>query len=419
MYIRYLEAIVQDLIQEFRIIYITGPRQAGKTTMVRSIAEKNQCRYLTLDDQSTLAAIRHDPHGYIRSLGEEIFIIDEFQYAPEMIPAIKEASDLSTRSTCKFILTGSADIFRSAKTQEALPGHMARLELYPLSMSELTNQPQNIIDVLLERDIKTYTINTITREQIAKFILLGGYPEPQTKTPRGKSIWYKSYIEGRFYKDFESLYVARGDYHSKIKALTPYLAGLCGNLLKYSNVGNDLGLNDKVIKTYIEILDLMFIVRRLPAYLKNVSKTLTTIPKLHFIDTGLACHLLGLKSEAQILKSQFYGGLLENLLFMEICKQATWADEDVTLHHFRDNRKNEVDLVLEQTNGEIIGIEVKASASVNLRDFKGLSVLAEYAGKKFKQGYLFYTGNHVLPFRYNEFVFQALPISLIIGEVNQ
>ena len=166
----------------------------------------------------------------------------------------------------------------------------------------------------------------------------------------------------------------------------------------------------------VEILDLMFIVRRVPAYLKNRAKRLAVrMPKLHYIDTGLACHLLGISTEEQLLQSQYYGGLLESLVYMECCKQGSWAQEEVGMYHFRDNRQQEVDIVLERSNGKIIGIEVKASASVKSQDFKGLSALAEFSGDTFEQGILFYTGQEILPFKQGELTFYALPIGLFLG----
>jgi predicted AAA+ superfamily ATPase len=417
MYSRSLLPIIEDLLSEFRIVYLTGPRQAGKTTLARSVAGKLGMGYITLDDQATLASVTSDPHGFIRSLGEKRVVLDEFQYAPALIPAIKEASDkLESHQKGKFLLTGSADIFRSAKTQEALPGHMARLELLPLSLAELNAQPMNLIDHLVEGNFPAMTTPFISREEVAGLILNGGYPEVQGKSPRAKQIWYKSYMEGRLYKDFETLYAARGDYHSRLQALAPYLAGLSGNLLKYANIANDLELDDRLSKSYIEILELMFIVRRTPAYLKNRAKRLSTrMPKLHFVDTGLACHLLGLRNAEQLLRSQYYGGLLESLIYTECCKHAAWAMEEVDLYHFRDKRKQKVDIVLERGNSKIIGIEVKASASVNQKDFKGLATLADFAGNSFEQGVLIYTGQEVLPFRYEQQTFYALPLSMILG----
>ena len=417
MYQRNLQASILALLEEFRIVYLTGPRQAGKTTLARAIADDLGMGYITLDDQATLASVESDPHGFIRSLGSRRVVIDEFQYAPALIPAIKEASDqLGPTEKSKFLLTGSADIFRSARTQEALPGHMARLELLPLSITEIDGQPLNLLDLLLTGDFSTAVSVHPSREDIAHLILRGGYPEVQGKSPRARQIWYRSYMEGRLYKDFESLYAARGDYYSRLQALAPYLAGLSGNLLKYSNIANDLELDDRLSKSYIEILELMFIVRRVPAYIKNRAKRLATrMPKLHYVDTGLACHLLGLRTEEHILKSQHYGGLLESLIYMELSKHATWSQEEVDFYHFRDKRKREVDIVLKRGNSKIIGVEVKASASVNAGDFKGLKTLAEFSGNAFERGILFYNGREVLPFRLGEMEFYAVPIGVLLG----
>lgn len=410
-----------EMLAEFRILYLTGPRQAGKTTVARSVARQLDMDYITLDNKTLLASVLSDPQGFIQSLGDRKAVLDEFQYAPDLISAIKEVSDtLPSDQKGKFLLTGSVDIFRSAQVQEALPGHMARLELYPLSLSELTSEltakSLNVIDYLLVGDFQAQSLPFISREQLASAILAGGYPEIQNKSPRVKQMWFKSYMEGRLFKDFETLYAARGDYHSKLQALMPYLAGISGNLLKYANVANDLELDDKLVKAYIEILELMFILRRVPAWLKNRGKRQTSrMPKIHFIDTGLACHLLGLRDGRQLLNSQYYGGLLENLLYMECYKQAGWAQEEVTLYNFRDKQKNEVDIVLERPNTNIIGIEVKASSSVKIQDFKGLAKLAEFAGEKFERGVLFYSGEKILPFRQGNLTFYALPVSLLFG----
>jgi len=189
-------------------------------------------------------------------------------------------------------------------------------------------------------------------------------------------------------------------------------------LLKYASIANDLGLDDKLVKSYIEILELMFIVKRLPAYVKNAAKrTVIGMPKVQFVDTGLACYLLGLRRVESLLHSQFYDSLLETYLFMECCKHMTWAEEDVRLYHFRDKQKNEVDLVIEKGDSRIIGIEVKASATVSVNDFEGLIKLANYAGQHFEQGIMFYTGNEVLPFNLQARQFHAIPLSMVVNDV--
>lgn len=416
MFERKLTPIVIELLKEFRIVYLTGPRQAGKTTLTKSISPDYGFEYISFDNQNILQSAQNDPIGFIDSFKNKKLILDEFQYIPELIPAIKQASDnLPTNEKGKFLLTGSADIFRSGKTQEALPGHMARLELYPLSLSEKFNTQHNIIDLLCNQDFNIHQLENLNHQKLADLILQGGYPEVQDKSARGKQIWYGSYIEGHLFKDFETLYAARGDYRSKLKSLVPYLAGLAGNLIKYSNISNDLSQEDKLIKAYIEILELMFIIKIVPAYLKNKAKRqATTMPKLQMIDTGLACNLLGIKSENQLITSQYFGGLLENLIFMEFLKQNSWSNEQVELFHFRDNYKNEVDIVLERDNNQIIGIEIKASATIKQQDFHGLLKLAEFNPAKFQYGIVFYSGKEILPFSQNNIQLYALPIDLFL-----
>ena len=394
---------------------MAGPRQAGKTTLAQLISRDTGMEYLTLDDQATRAAAQSDPQGFVRSLGRKRVVLDEFQYVPELIPAIKEASDqLAPHEKGKFLLTGSADIFRSARTQESLPGHMARLDLLPLSVAELSGQPRNLVDFLCAGEFTNVRSADATREDLANLVLRGGFPEVQSKGRRGKQAWFRSYLEGRLYKDFEALHAARGDYLSKLRALAPWLAGVSGNLLKYSSIANDLQLDDRLSKRYVEILELMYIVRRVPAWRKGRAKRLATrMPKLHFVDTGLACHLLGLRNERQLLGSQHYGGLLESLIHMECCKQAAWAEEEVSLWHFRDSRKREVDIVLERGDSRIIGMEVKASATLRPEDFRGLAALAEFAGDTFERGVLFYGGRDALPFSFGGRRFQALPLGML------
>ena len=303
MYSRKSTQIISELLNDFRIVYLTGPRQAGKTTLVKETTRRSDMIYISLDDSALLTSAQVDPHGFIRSFGSKNVVIDEFQYTPDLIPAIKGVSDnLNPGQTGKFLLTGSTDIFRSAKTQEALPGHMARVELYPLSLSEIFESPLNIIDYILTGKFSSTASLFRTREEYAGLIISGGYPEVQKKSERAKQVWFRSYMAGRLYKDFENLYAARGDYYSKIQTLIPYLAGISSNLLKYGSVSNDLEMDEKTIKSYIEILNLMFIVGRLPAYSKNRSKRLVRMPKLQFIDTGLACHLLGLRTPEQTIK---------------------------------------------------------------------------------------------------------------------
>ncbi|KHD04906.1 ATPase AAA [Candidatus Thiomargarita nelsonii] len=416
MYPRYSKTLLKELLDEFRILYLTGPRQAGKTTLALQIADDLGMQYVSLDEPTVLASAQSDPHGFIDSFMDQPVVLDEFQSVPELITAIKLASDqLQPDERGRFFLTGSADIFSSAKTQEGLPGHLARIELYPLSVTEIAGNHFNLIDFLLADSLSVPdNLPRVNREQFAQTLINGGYPELQSKSPRARQIWFQSYIQGRLFKDFESIYTAKGDYHTKLKTLIPYLAGLSGNLLKYASIANDLALNDKVVKSYIEALEWMFIVKRIYPFVKNRAKRQTIgMPKLHTVDTGLACHLLGLKKPQQLLTSTFYGGLLESFVVMECFKHLAWAEESMNIYHFRDVKKNEVDIILEQADGYLIGIEVKASSTVRESDFKGLRKLAEWVGGRLKYGLVFYTGSRLLPFSGENKRYYAMPLSVL------
>lgn len=409
---RHLKERLTELLGDFRIVYLTGPRQAGKSTIAREIAKENGMGYYTLDDAALFASAKSDPQGLLASLPKPL-VLDEFQQAPELVGAIKMASDAAAGRNGIFLLTGSSDIFRSAKVQEALPGHMARVELYPLSQMEIRAGNRNIIDWLIQGRFAPSVSKGLDRLALGELLITGGYPEAIGKSPRSRSAWFASYVEGRLFKDFEAMHQAKGDYHTKLSALVRTLAGMTGNLVKYANIANDLNQDDKTVKRYMEILELMFIIRRLDPYVRNTAKrAVVGMPKLHFIDTGLACHLLGLKKTETLHTSQFFGGLVENFVFGELLKHATWSEEEVRFHHFRDTSRHELDLVMELSDGRAVGIEVKAAMGLKTEDFSGLSAFADYAGERFVHGVLFYSGDKILPFRVDGKVFHAVPISL-------
>ena len=414
MYIeRHLKGRLTELLGDFRIVYLTGPRQAGKSTIARAVAREIGLEYFTLDDAGLLASARSDPQGLLTALPRPM-VLDEFQQAPELVSAIKMVSDAAAGQKGIFLLTGSTDVFRSARVQEALPGHMARVELYPLSWMELQAGGRNIIDQLIQGEFEPVMSPALDRAALAEMIIQGGYPEAVSKSPRSRSVWFTSYVEGRLLKDFELMHQAKGNYHARLSALVRVLAGMTGSLLKYAGIAGDLGQDDKTVKRYMEILELMFIIRRLTPYVRNAAKRpVVGMPKLHFIDTGLACHLLGLKKAQPTHTSKHFGGLVENFVCCELLKHAAWAEEEVSFHHFRDIKGHELDLVIELDDGRTVGVEVKASMSVKAADFRGLSLFADYAGARFSHGVLFYSGDKILPFKIDDKLFHALPISML------
>lgn len=411
---RHVKARLVELLDDFRIIYLTGPRQSGKTTLVKEIAAGMGMGYYTLDDAALAASAESDPQGMLAALPKPL-VLDEFQMVPNLVGAIKMISDAADGQKGIFLLTGSSDVFRSARVQEALPGHMARLELYPLSRTERREENLNAVDWLVQGNFEHPRLIPLDRKMLGDILIEGGYPEAITMSPRSRSIWFASYVEGRLMKDFETMHQVKGDYHTKLSALVRYLAGMTGNLIKYANIANDISQDDKTVKRYMEILELMFIIRSLHPYVRNSAKrSVVGMPKLHFIDTGLACHLLGLKQADTLHLSQFFGGLVENFVYCELLKHAAWSDEDVVFYHFRDTSRHEIDLVIERSDGAVMGVEIKASMTIKPKDFSGLTAFAEYAGEKFLRGVLYYSGDKVLPFRIDNRIFHALPISSLL-----
>ena len=418
LYRRHIKSRIVELLQDFRIVYLTGPRQAGKSTLVREIAKELRMDYYTLDDAALQASARSDPQGLLAYLKTPL-VLDEFQMVPALIGAIKMISDTADGKKGLFLLTGSSDIFRSAQVQETLPGHLARVELYPLSHSERHDNHFDLVDRLLSGTFGTFddvSMKPLNRLALGQLLIAGGYPEAITKSPRSQSTWFTSYVEGRLLKDFETMHQAKGDYHGKLSALVRSLAGMTGNLVKYANIANDLSQDDKTVKKYMEMLELMFIIRRLHPYVRNSAKrTVVGMPKLHFIDTGLACHLLGLKHAESLHDTPFFGGLVENFVYCELLKHATWSSEEVNFFHFRDTARHELDLVMERSDGKVVGVEVKASMTVKPEDFSGISSFADYAKGRFLHGILFYSGDKVLPFRIDGATCHAVPISALLG----
>lgn len=415
MYPRFAAGRISELLKEFRIVYLTGPRQAGKTTLVKSVAQKSGLAYHTLDDTALLAAARSDPQGLLAALPAPM-VIDEFQMAPELIRAVKQASDnAGPEEKGLFLLTGSADIFKSAKTQESLPGHMARIELLPLSQGEIHRDRSVLLDWLFDQTLTARPDGrALDRAMLSDTLIRGGYPEIQLKSPRARSTWFSSYISGRLFKDFNMMYEAKGDYYSKLDSMTRYLAGLSGNLVKYSAIAGALQQDDKTLKRYMETLELMFIIYRLGPYVRSASKRgVVGMPKLHFLDTGLACHLLGQKKPETLFTSHHYGALLETLVITECLKQSTWSEDEYRFWHFRDRTGNEVDIVVENSAGEIVGVEVKASTTITQKDFRGLTHLADYAAERMCRGVVFYSGAHLLPIAVAGTTYYAVPLSYL------
>ncbi len=419
MYIdRSITPVVYELLQDFRIVSINGPRQSGKTTLSREIAQTLGMDYYTFDNEATRVTAVHNPIPFIEQLSKKPSVIDEIQMVPEIISALKLSVD-AHNTPGMFLLTGSADLFKMSAIRESLAGRMVSVALYPFSCFELQGCTKNVIDMLFSEEIRSFAYRKTDYEEIVKQICTGGFPPVQGKSERSQEGWFESYVEARIEKDLSLVKKISRENRSEINKLLRILASITSNLLKYNSLAKHLSIKDMTVKSDIEILEALFLVKRVNPYFTNRGKREVKAPKIHFIDTGLAAHLVDTDVHTLITKDrEMLGNLIENFVYAELLKHTTYANKSTKIYHYRD-AAHEVDLVLEQKSGRIVGIEVKSSSIIKTDYVKGLVRLAQNAKENFAAGYVFYGGDEILPVSKEGYTFWCIPLSALCGEVPQ
>ncbi len=394
---RNITRAIKEALSDTPVVALVGARQTGKTTLVRQLStgatEKKSSRYFTLDDAATLAAVTADPASFVRQL-DGLLIIDEVQRAPELLPALKVEIDRDRRPG-RCLLTGSANVLLLPKVSESLAGRMEVLRLHPFSQGELAEHRDCLIDRLLSDSFKPEAIPRDEVIQLPQRVLVGGFPEAiQRQTSSRRDAWFASYVSTILYRDVRDLANVEG--LTQMPRLLALLAARSASLLNKAELSRATGLAYTTLDRYLALLEMTFLLDPLPPWSINTSKRLVRSPKTFLNDSGLAAHLVGFGSEQWQANSQYRGGLVETFVVSELRKQASWSQSAVSLFHFRSHRQ-EVDVVLEDRAGSIVGIEVKAGASLGRRDTAGLRALAEIAGDQFVRGVVLYGGEETLP----------------------
>ncbi|MEA1892073.1 MAG: ATP-binding protein [Campylobacterota bacterium] len=410
---RTIKPYIIELLEAFRIVIISGPRQSGKTTLAKEIAKELDFQYYTMDDDTVLNAAKDDPATFVKQLSKKPAVIDEIQMATELVKSLKITVD-EVNKNGMFLLTGSADLFNMGKITESLAGRMIGVNLYPFSQYEINNIDKNFIDILFSSKAKDLTVNVIDVSEQVRVITKGGFPDVYNKSIRLSDDWFDSYIKARIEKDLSLIKRISFENKSEIFKLLSMLAHINANLLKYHSLAQNLSIKDMTVKSDIEILEALFLVKRVNPYFTNRGKREVKTPKIHFLDTGLASHLLGVDADGLIIKHREYlGDLVENFIYTELLKHTTYSNKKTQIYHYRDGN-SEVDFVLEQKDSSIVGIEVKSSTKIDSSELKGLVKLAKNSGDLFLGGYIFYMGEHILPISKDGYIFTILPISLLI-----
>jgi predicted AAA+ superfamily ATPase len=392
MYKRFVERRTEEALSDTPVVLIVGPRRAGKTTLVRKMGETGRT-YITLDDQTTLDAAQSDPVGFIRGLDQAI--IDEIQRAPDLLLAIKKTVDEDYRPG-RFLLTGSANVLTLPRVADSLAGRMETIQMLPLARAEVTGKTPRFLERLFDGKLKGDQA-AIVGDDLVKLVLVGGFPEAISReSERRRQDWARSYLTSVLTRDLRD--IADIEKLTELPKFVRLLAEHSGQLVNYSQFGGSINVSHKTGQRYVALLEQVFLVATLQPWYTNALKRIAKTPKLHFLDSGLLATTRGLSFERVKANRGEFGALLESFVFSEVLKLMTGSDLRLTPYHFRDQQMHEVDVVLERDDGMIVGIEVKAAATVKSSDFAGLRTLAEACKDQFAFGVVLYDSADLIPF---------------------
>jgi len=392
MRVRHLQVPLERALADTPVVLVNGARQVGKTTLVKRIGGR---RYVNLDDATVLAAARSDPAGFLDGFPGPL-ILDEVQKAPELFPAIKAAVDRKRRAG-RFLLTGSSDVLSLPRLSESLAGRMEVLGLRPFSQGELEGKREGFVDALFARHLASPPVGGLSRRELVDRVARGGYPEAQRRrSSTRRSAWFGAYLTAIVQRDVRDLANIEG--LSALPRLLGLLAARSTGTLNVADLSRGAALPQSTLKRYLGLLSATFLVDMVTPWSGNLGKRLVRSPKVSLSDTGLICSLLGLGAPRLAKEPSLFGPLLETFVMLELRKQTAWSRIRPGLFHFRTHTGQEVDLVLEDPAGRLVGIEVKAGATVRAEDFGGLRVLQGAVGNRFARGVVLYTGTESVSF---------------------
>lgn len=384
---RTLEARILESLQFFPVVYINGPRQAGKTTLARELLNF-PARFITFDDTLERAAAMRNPYTYIKESGTPL-IIDEVQMVPELFLPLKKLVDeqrgaaLSGEGTANgnYLLTGSANLLAIPELAHAMVGRMATLTLLPLSVAEIQMQTSHFLERCFAKDFSGIKPDDI---RLTDAMTQATYPELHRMPEKMLQTWFRNYIQKITLDDPRHIYnLEKAEY---MPVLLQSLAARAGNLVNDAEIGREVGLNAVTTRHYRGLLNNTFVTHTLQPWYRNITKRLVKSSKLYFHDTLLLCHLLGsTPKELASTQPTRFGHALENFVLSELTKANSVSDESVNISFYRTNDGREVDFVLERQN-KLIAIEVKNAESINDRDLAGIKELQQSTGKDFHCG---------------------------------
>ncbi len=387
------------------MVLVNGARQSGKSTLVRRIGKETGAAWYTLDNAETRRLAASDPTGFVRF--DDRMIIDEVQRVPELLLSIKELVD-DEPVPGRFLLTGSARVLGLRDLPDTLVGRMETVELWPLSQGEIDGAPDAFVDAAFTHGPNLRHDSDVTRDEYIERLVRGGFPDAIARTPTRRTDFLTGYVADLVNRDV--VQVSEIERGPEMRALVRTLAAHSGQTIAPNNIGSAIGLSHPTVQRYLGLLELVFLIKRIPAWTRRLSGRSVAQQKVAMVDSGVAASLLGMTTTRLRKIGAPFGELLEGFVAMEVARQLTWSETHAEMSHYRTRDGVEVDIILEDSLGQVVAIEVKASATPSADDFRGIRHLADRIGDDLIAGYVLHIGARTLPFGPK---FRAVPISAV------
>jgi predicted AAA+ superfamily ATPase len=403
---RAVRPVIEQALADTPVVVINGARQVGKTTLVKTLCHPGTSELVTLDDPVARQAARFDPRAFV-SRGVATLVIDEAQLEPTLFRAVKAEVDRDRRPG-RFILTGSSRLLAAPDMADSLVGRVETVDLWPFSQGEMAGGPEHFVDGVFDDPATLIRAGPVDRADLVKRLLAGGFPEAVARQQARRGPWFDSYVTTATQTVIRELLAV--ERLAEMPRLLRLCAARTATELNVSSVASQLGIPARTVDGYLALLTTAFLIQLLPAWSTNLSSKVVRRPKLVVIDSGLAAHLVGAGPATLDTPTGPIGQLLETFVVAELRKQLGWSQNRPTLWHFRDRSGVKVDVILEHPDGRIVGLEVKATSSPQLGDFRGLRFLADRLGDRFHFGAVLTTAPEATPFGPK---LAALPVSTL------